>query len=202
MLTRLALAEAADILRDGGVVLFPTETTYALGCLARDAAAVRRVVGLKARPEGRPLPVMLPDWQTFLKLTVESPLAPLAERFWPGPLTVVVPAFPGLPQAVTADTNMVGLRLSGHPVAQALMQRVGEPVVATSANRTGEPAAADLAACDRAGLEAVDGVLPGEGLTGRGSTVVGLAAGQLAIYREGLLPVEDLLAAWRALRQR
>ncbi len=201
MLSRLTLDEAAAELLGGGVVLFPTETSYALGCLAYDGLAVRRVVGLKARPEGRPLPVMLPSMEAFHRLPIETPLTALAEAFWPGPLTIVVPAFPGLPAAVTADTNMVGLRLSGHPVAQALMAKVRAPLVATSANRTGAPAATTLAACDAAGLEGVDGVLPGDGLAGQGSTVVGLAAGQLAIYREGLLSVEALRAAWHASRR-
>ena len=72
---------------------------------------------------------------------MDSPLAVLAEQFWPGALTLVVPAFPGLPTQVTAGTNMVGVRVSAHPVARKLVERLGEPVVATSANLTGQPAA-------------------------------------------------------------
>lgn len=200
MLPRLTVDEAAARLRAGGVVAFPTETSYGLGCRAFDAAAVERVVRAKGRPEGKPLPVLLPDVETLRRLQPETPLLVLAEAFWPGPVTLVVPAFPGLPAPITADTNMVGVRVSPHPVARALVAALGEPLVATSANRTGEPASADAEACDRAGLVGVDGLVDGGPVPGGASTVVGLVDGDLHLFREGPVSEAELRAVWERAR--
>jgi L-threonylcarbamoyladenylate synthase len=197
-LRRLTLAEAEGILQAGGVILFPTETSYALGCMAHHGAAVARVVALKQRPEGKPLPIMLPSLKAFRRLPIETPLAVLAEHFWPGPLTLVVPAYPGLPPEITAATQMVGVRCSGHPLAQALLT-LG-PLVATSANRTGFPAVSTLEEADAAGLDGVDGILPGACTPGAASTVVSLKHGDLRIFREGLISVAELRSVWEPSR--
>lgn len=200
MLSRLSIDQAAERLCAGGVILFPTETCYGIGARAFDEAAVERIVAVKQRPSGKPLPVLVPTIAYLRRRQLESPLLVLAEIFWPGPLTLVVPAFPGLPAAVTAGTNMVGIRQSAHPVAQALVERVGEPIIATSANRSGEPAAADLIACDQAGLETVDGVIDGGALSGTPSTVVGFVHGSLRIFRAGPIAEADLRVAWQQAR--
>ncbi len=200
MLTRLSVAVALERLRHGGVVVFPTETAYGLGCRAFDAEAVERVLGAKGRPEGKPLPVLLPDVEALQRRQVRSPLLVLAEAFWPGPLTLVVPAFPGLPGLVTADTGMVGVRVSAHPVAAALVRGLGEPLVATSANRSGEPAAPDPAACDAAGLSGVDGLVADGSVAGTASTVVGLVDGGLRLHRRGPISEEALRGVWETAR--
>jgi L-threonylcarbamoyladenylate synthase len=198
MLPRLTINQAADALCAGGVVAFPTETSYGIGCRAFDAGAVARVVAAKHRPEGKPLPVLLPGVEALRRLEPETPLLVLAEAFWPGPLTLVVPAFPGLPPAVTADMNMVGLRVPAHPVALELVREVGEPLVATSANRSGEPAAADAAACDH--LVGVDGVVDGGPVPGGHNTVVGLVDGDLHLYRAGPISEAALREVWDRAR--
>ncbi len=200
MLTRLTIDAAAATLRKGGLVVFPTETSYGLGCRAFDAEAVARVVAAKGRPDGKPLPILLPSITDLRKRHLETPLTVLAEAFWPGALTLVVPAFPGLPAPITADTNMVGVRMSAHPIAKALVAAVGEPIVATSANRSGQPAASTPEACDAAGLEGVDGMIDGGVLSGTASTVVGLHHGELAVFRAGPVGLDELQAVWQQAR--
>lgn len=200
MLKRLTVDEAVESLRGGGVIAFPTETCYGIGCRAFDPAAVAKVVAAKHRPDGKPLPVLLPSVEALRAQRLESPLVVLAETFWPGPLTLIVPAFPGLPAAITADTNMVGVRMSAHPIAQALVEGLGEPLVATSANRSGHPAAPSAAACDAAGLVGLVGLVDGGPVSGTASTVVGLDRGELRIFRAGPIDAATLHAAWRSAR--
>ncbi|MCA9540318.1 MAG: threonylcarbamoyl-AMP synthase [Myxococcales bacterium] len=200
MLKRLSIEAAVAVLKQGGVVVFPTETSYGIGCRASDADAVARVVHAKGRPDGKPLPVLLPSVETLRRQHLESPLVVLAEAFWPGPLTLVVPAFPGLPPAITADTNMVGVRVSAHPIAQSLVKGLGEPLVATSANRSGQPAAASVAECDAAGLIGVDGLVAGDTVSGTSSTVVGLDRGDLRVHRHGPITEAMLRAVWEPAR--
>lgn len=200
MLTRLSIEAAAAALRRGGVVVFPTETSYGVGCRAFDADAVARVIEAKGRPDGKPLPILLPSVKDLQRRRLETPLIVLAEAFWPGPLTLVVPAFPGLPPPITADTNMVGVRMSAHPLARALVEALGEPLVATSANRSGHPAASSAEECDDAGLIGVDGLVDGGKVSGTASTVVGLDRGELKIFREGPVGLDRLEAVWKQAR--
>lgn len=200
MLERLKIVDAVEHLRAGGVIAFPTETCYGLGCRAFDAEAVARLVAAKQRPDGKPLPVLLPSADALRKQRLESPLVVLAEAFWPGPLTLIVPAFPGLSAPITADTNMVGVRVSAHPIAQELVESLGEPLVATSANRSGQPAAASAEECDAAGLVGLAGLIDGGPVSGTASTVVGLDRGELRIFREGPIEAVELDRVWRAAR--
>ncbi|MEE2756813.1 MAG: L-threonylcarbamoyladenylate synthase [Myxococcota bacterium] len=201
MLSELTLDEAVDVLGRSGVIAFPTETSFGLGCRAYDSMAVARVVAAKGRPDGKPLPILLPDKTYLAKHGMETPLMALAERFWPGALTLVVPAFPGLPSQVTAGTNMVGVRVSSHPIAHQLVQALGEPIVGTSANLTGRPAAYSSAELLASGLDGLDGFLNGQ-TSGRGaSTVVGMADGQLTFFRDGPITRTDIEAAWQAARR-
>jgi L-threonylcarbamoyladenylate synthase len=196
MLKRLDEDQTIERLRQGGVVVFPTETSYSLGCRAGDATAVARLVALKGRPDGRPLPVLLPSMRALERHQPETPLLALAQAFWPGPLTLVVPAFPGLAQAVTGATNMVGVRLSGHEVAARIAHALGEPVVATSANRSGAAAPSTAEGCDAAGLDGADGLLDAGPVPGSKSTVVGIVDGALHVFREGPIAAASLRAAW------
>ena len=143
--------------------------------------------------------VLVPSAEA-LRWLIESPLGVLADRLWPGPLTLVVPAFPGLSAPVTAGTNMVGVRASRHPIARALVERLGEPVVATSANRSGEPAAFSPADCDEAGLDDVDGLVADGVLPAGATTVVGLVDGDLVFFADGDVHEADVRAAWEPSR--
>lgn len=200
MLNRLTEAMAIESLRRGGLVVFPTETRYCLGCRAADAAAVARLLRAKHRPDGKPLPVLLPSVRSLERIEPEAPLLVLAEAIWPGPVTLVIAAFPGLASAVTAGTNMVGVRVSGHPVAARLVAALGEPIVATSANRSGQAAPATPDACDVAGLEGVEGLIDGGAVSGAPATVVGLVEGALRVFREGPVSAAHVQAVWARVR--
>lgn len=131
------IAEAAAILRAGGLVAFPTETVYGLGASALDAAAVQRIYAAKGRPAHNPVIVHVADAAAARKLVTRWPAAAaqLARRFWPGPLTLVLPRRELVPDAVTAGGDTVGIRVPAHPVALALMRAAGVPIAAPSANR-------------------------------------------------------------------
>jgi L-threonylcarbamoyladenylate synthase len=141
------IERAAEILRAGGLVAFPTETVYGLGANALDERAVARVFEVKARPRFDPLIVHIAGVEWVARLAERfPPLArELAERFWPGPLTLVVPKKPVVPDLVTAGCPTVALRMPDHPVAQALLHAANLPVAGPSANPFGHisPTTAD-----------------------------------------------------------
>jgi L-threonylcarbamoyladenylate synthase len=132
-----AIEEAAAAIRAGELVAFPTETVYGLGALALDASAVQRIFAAKGRPPDHPLIAHVRDAPSARALAAHWPEAAqrLAERFWPGPLTLVVPRAPHVPDALTAGLDTVAVRVPAHPVARALLEAVGAPVAAPSANR-------------------------------------------------------------------
>jgi len=135
-----AIARAAALLRAGGLVAFPTETVYGLGANALDPAAVRRIFWAKDRPAANPLIVHLPDRSLVANVAASWPAtaARLAERFWPGPLTIVVPRNPRLPDEVTAGGPTVAIRSPKHAAAHALLRAAGVPLAAPSANLSTE----------------------------------------------------------------
>jgi L-threonylcarbamoyladenylate synthase len=189
------IAHAAALLRDGGLVAFPTETVYGLGASALDPAAVARIFAAKGRPANNPLIVHVSDARAAAQVVGAWPesAARLAERFWPGPLTLVLPKAPGVPDAVTAGGPTVAVRVPAHPVALALIRAAGVPVAAPSANRSGylSPTRAEhvLASLDgRVEMVLDAGSVPG----GIESTVLDPASDPPRLLRPGLLSVADL----------
>ena len=136
-----ALEQAVAELRADGLVAFPTETFYGLGAAALRPSAVRRVFEVKGRPEGKPLLVLVDSIAMAEGLaTVVAPRArELMARHWPGPLTLVLPARREIPTEVTAGSGTIGVRLSAHPVARALVSALGGPITAPSANPSDQP---------------------------------------------------------------
>lgn len=136
-----SLALAADILRRGGLVAFPTETVYGLGARAFDAAAARRVYKAKGRPSDNPLIVHVAGEEMLGEVVRRvTPLArKLIDAFWPGPLTLILEKSARVPGAVTAGGRTVAVRCPGHPAARALIRALGEPIAAPSANLSGRP---------------------------------------------------------------
>lgn len=135
-----SIAEAGAVLRAGGLCAFPTETVYGLGALALSEDAVRAIFAAKGRPADNPLIVHVLELDDARALTCAiTPLAErLAERFWPGPLTLVLPRAAVVPSIVTAGGDTVAVRAPSHPVARALLAEVGAPIAAPSANRSNE----------------------------------------------------------------
>jgi L-threonylcarbamoyladenylate synthase len=134
-----ALHEAAVVLRAGGLVAFPTETFYGLGAAALDPGAVRRVLEIKGRPDGKPVLVLVDSLAMLDAVALEVPprARTLMATHWPGALTLVFRARPEVPAEVTAGTGTVGVRLSAHAVARALVTALGQPITAPSANPSG-----------------------------------------------------------------
>jgi L-threonylcarbamoyladenylate synthase len=187
-----AIRQAAEILRGGGLVAFPTETFYGLGAAGLDGVAVRRVFAAKGRPASMPLLLLVDSRAMAASVALEVPprARELMERHWPGALTLVLRAAPHVPAEVTAGTGTVGVRISAHAVARALVSALGEPVTAPSANPTG--AAPPVTAAEvLARLEgAVDLVLDG-GPTAGGppSTVLDVTVDPPRIIRQGAVLV-------------
>lgn len=185
-----SLAHAIDVaakkLAAGGVVIYPTETFYGLGAAVSHPEALRRLAALKGREGNKPMPVIAADEQAARSLWGEVPeiAGLLMHQFWPGPLTIVLPARPGLPFEV-AQTGEVGVRVSSNPIARELARRVG-PIAATSANMTGAGEKTRVSELDALVVNQVDAVIDG-GRTpgGRSSTVLRLTGGKPMILREG-----------------
>src|SRR4051812_13558098 len=133
-----AIAEAGELIRAGRLVAFPTETVYGLGADATNAAAVERIFAAKGRPSYNPLIVHVPDTARARELVEGwSDLATLlSTRFWPGPLTLVLPKGPSITPVATAGLRTVGIRVPSHPVARAFLEAAQRPVAAPSANRS------------------------------------------------------------------
>ncbi|MEL6452230.1 MAG: L-threonylcarbamoyladenylate synthase [Pseudomonadota bacterium] len=188
------VAAAAEVLRGGGLVAFPTETVYGLGADARGATAVARVYAAKGRPSFNPLIVHVPDLEAAQRIGVFSDdMLALARAFWPGPLTLVVPlrAGHGLSRLVTAGLDSVALRVPAHPVGQALLRAFDGPLAAPSANPSGRisPTTAGHVLSGLRGK--VDVIVDGGPCAvGLESTIVGGAP--LALLRPGGLAVEEI----------
>jgi L-threonylcarbamoyladenylate synthase len=190
---------AAEVLRRSGIVAYPTETFYGLGALARDGVAVERLVRAKGRTDGKPLPLIAADRAQVDEVAVVGALAErLAACFWPGPLTLVLPARPGLPAPIAAGTGTVGVRVPGSEIARALARAAGGALVATSANPSGEPPVAraeDLSAALRARIDGVLDAGPTPG--GLPSTVVAVEGESVRLVRDGAVPFREVMAALR-----
>jgi L-threonylcarbamoyladenylate synthase len=133
-----AVVRAAQVIRAGGLVAFPTETVYGLGANALDARAVAKIYEAKGRPLNDPLIVHIADLADLTDLTDPPNLTrELTRTFWPGPLTLVLPRAPGVPPIVSAGLDTIAVRMPDHPVAQALIRASGTPIAAPSANRFG-----------------------------------------------------------------
>lgn len=188
------LKRAAQMIRMGGLVAFPTETVYGLGTNALDAMAVARIFEAKERPSFNPLIVHISDREMLQRVVQEVPALAerLIARFWPGPLTLVLPKSAPIPEIVTAGLPTVAVRMPAHPVAQALIQQAGVPVAAPSANPFGYLSPTRAEHVERMLGERVDLILDG-GRTEFGveSTIV-LLAEKPVVLRYGALTLEAL----------
>lgn len=197
------LDEAARLLRDGGVVAFPTETVYGLGARFDDPAAIRHVFAAKHRPADNPLIVHLSDVDQLPIVARHVPTSALEllHAFAPGPLTVVVPRGAAVDSLVTAGHDTVAVRIPAEPTARALIRAVGAPLVAPSANRSGRPSPTRWEDVweDLAGR--IDGVLRGRiSELGLESTVVDCSVDPPIVLRLGALPLEELQRVQPAIR--
>lgn len=193
-----ALQAAAAIIRAGGLVAFPTETVYGIGADAFNGEAVRGIFAAKGRPADNPLIVHIASPEELQAVTApsfagQSHVDRLARRFWPGPLTVVVPKGPNVPDEITAGLDTVAVRMPDHPVALALIRAAGRPLAAPSANRSGRPSPTEAAHVQHDLAGRIDMIVDG-GVTpvGLESTVLDLTVDPPLIHRPGAVTVEAL----------
>ena len=200
-----AIRKAARLIRHGSVVAFPTETFYGLAALATDYNAIAKVYLLKRRAIYKSLSILVADlselenWIENLSREARH----LVTRFWPGPLTLVCSARKELPPNLTAGTGKIAVRISSHPVAQALVQEVGGPITATSANRSGSP---NFRSCEEVlsqlghELEAIvdAGLTPG----GKVSTIADVTTCPPKVLRSGAISAQEVLSCWEASAQK
>jgi L-threonylcarbamoyladenylate synthase len=204
MVSQEEIRKAAEILRSGGLVVFPTETVYGLGANALDGRAVKKIYELKGRPATSPLIVHVASIAQARELAAEwsEQAEQLARDYWPGPLTLVVPKRSVIPDEVTAGLPTVGLRIPRHPVALALLREAGVPIAAPSANRFTQlsPTTADHVR-EAFGNETPFLVDGGPCEVGLESTVVAVTKDGLEVLRPGMAFVEDATAAMEPVEE-
>ena len=200
--TEAAIREAVSILETGGVIAIPTDTVYGLAASIHRPEALARLYTVKGRPDDRPLPVLLAAVK-MIELVADQPtkrLEALVDRFWPGGLTVALPALPRLEVPLRAGDGTVGVRVPDHPVTEALLRATGGALAVTSANPSGRPPALTAGEVVATLGQRIDLVIDaGQAPGGQASTVIGFDRGRLALYRQGAISWPALRRAWREL---
>jgi L-threonylcarbamoyladenylate synthase len=196
-----AVERAAAIIRAEGLVALPTDTFYGLAADPRHVAAVQRVFAVKGRHAGQPLPLVAADLAQLQSAL--GPLSPsaraLADCFWPGPLTLIVPSPQSLATEVTGGLHSVGVRVPGHEVPRAVCRAVGWPLTATSANVSGQPALDDPVRVAAAFGESIDLILDaGRTPGGPPSTIVDVSDDSPRLVRPGAIPWEKIVRCLHA----
>ncbi len=193
---------AVRVLRSGGVVAIPTDTLYGLAACALDEQAVRRIFRLKGRPEGMALPLLVAYAGDLDRYSMDVPeiARALAERFWPGALTLVLRKASIIPDVVTGGKPTVGLRVPDHWVPRAIVRELGAPITGTSANLSGMPGLTTAQAVREQLGGQVDLVVDGgEAPGGVPSTVLDVTASPPRVLRQGAVPAAEIAAVCQTL---
>ncbi len=193
-----AVAAASEIIREGGIAAFPTDTFYGLGVKYNDVRALEKLYELKRRPKKRAMPVIIGNRKMLglICTSLNSIEEKIAEKFWPGPLTLLVAVRLGLPELITAGTGKVAVRIPGKSFALELAKSLDFPVTATSANISGMPPAESAGDVSRYFGDSLDIVIDG-GKTrgGKPSTIIDASGGKIEIVRHGAIPQEEIFEA-------
>ncbi len=191
------LSEAASIVRMGGVIVYPTETFYGLGGNPFNVSAIQRIYAIKGREFQKPLPLIADRMESVRKVAAEwsSEALEMAERFWPGPLTLILSLTGLLPTFVHGGSGKIAIRISPHPVARVLAALCGGVIISTSANISGTPPFSDLSRTPVEMKEKVDGLVDAGVLSGKlPSTIVDVTVRPPKLIREGAVPWEYVTA--------
>ncbi len=192
------MKHAASRVKEGGILLYPTETFYGLGGDPFQPAVIHRIFSVKGRDRNKPLPLIAADMESVLRAAAHWPdtAERLARAFWPGPLSLLLAASPEIPEPVHASTGKVALRISSHPVARLLAAGTGGLIISTSANLSGEPPANAVENLSPGLLSQVDAILdagPIETRTrGLPSTIVDVTGVFPRLARDGFVPWRDI----------
>ena len=197
-----SIAQAAEVVRSGGVVCFPTRCLYGLGADAFSVAAVERIYEIKQRPAEMPLLVLINAAAQLAGLAKRIPRMAhvLMQRFWPGRLTLVLEAEANIPDHLTAGNGKIGIRLAAHPVARALVEAVAYPITGTSANISGGVGCRQISELNPQIRREVDLILDAGPLKGGvGSTVVDVTGDSPVVIREGEVSKPEIIAALKSV---
>ncbi len=189
------IRDAAAAIIAGGLVVFPTDTVFGIGCLLRDESAVAKIFAAKGRPANKGLIAMIADPADLDQVSefVSAPAGKLIDEFWPGPLTIILPAAPSVPEQAIVGGG-IGVRIPASPVALALIKAVGQPLATTSANRSGSTTAGGIEQARADLADKVDVIIDsGPAAFGIESTVVDPTPRPPLIHREGAVPREAIL---------
>ncbi|NLD88148.1 MAG: threonylcarbamoyl-AMP synthase [Clostridiales bacterium] len=192
------ILRAGELIASGGIVAIPTETVYGLGANALNPKAVAKVFEAKGRPSDNPFIVHICERRQLSELChhVPAEAAALAERLWPGPLTLVLPRKSHIPDIVTAGLDTVGIRFPSHPIARAIIKASGVPVAAPSANLSGRPSTTSFAHTFEDLNGRVDAIVDGgDAYAGVESTVISVKKGSIRLLRPGVITLEDISQA-------
>ena len=199
----LQIEKAVGVLRNGGIVAYPTETFYALGADAGNQKAIEKIYQIKGRNFKNPIGVIIGDMTALESLTdgFQEVAALLMEKFWPGALTLVFRASPAVSTLLTADTGKIGIRVSSHPVATALAKLLAHPITATSANRSGQgefTTAGEVVQSIGSEIDIIIDAGPTPGISG--STFIDITTSPPVVLREGAIPTSLLVPFLHSFR--
>ncbi len=194
------IERAAEIVKSGGVIVYPTDTSYGLGCDARNPDALERLLAIKRRDRRLGVPLLFSDLGQSEQYHDFGSLEKVITRlFWPGFLTLIVKARPGVPDHITADRSTIAIRVPNHVIPRGIANKIGGPIVGTSANRSGGASPFDITvAMDQLGEEVdlyIDG---GPSPSSANSTIIGVEGTEegeplnIKVYREGQLSINQL----------
>jgi L-threonylcarbamoyladenylate synthase len=195
-----SIERAVGYLREGQVIAYPTETIYGLGADVQEKKAVKRIYDLKARDYGLPISILVSNLVMLREVVSDVPerAFPLMRKFWPGPLTILFPASSIIPKGLVTNTGKVGIRISSHPVAAALVETFGRPMTTTSANLSGFPPSLAVKHVQKYFGDKLPCILDGgEVEPSRGSTVVDIGEDTMRIIRDGAIAADEVISCFR-----
>jgi len=187
-----AFSRCREIVESGGVIAYPTDTFYGLGADPRNHRAVKKLFEIKGRTEDQPILLLIADAEDVREWASSVPprARELMERYWPGPLTLILSAKPDVLPELTARTGAIGLRVPGSELTRGLLRYLGRALTGTSANRSGKPSPRTAAEAEAAIGDAIDLILDGgDTAGGQPSTVVDAKSGSVKVLRKGAIPL-------------
>jgi L-threonylcarbamoyladenylate synthase len=194
------IQQAVACLKQGHVLAYPTETFYGLGVDVTNEKAIKKLYELKRRDYGLPIAILVSDLPMLEEYVDKLPGSALAliKSFWPGPLTILFAAGKKISRSLTTNTGKIGIRISSHPVATAIVREFGRPITTTSANLSGYPPSLNMKHVQKYFKDKIDFVLDGgECEPSRGSTVIDLTDETMAIIRDGAIPAEQVIKVFQ-----
>jgi len=186
--------KASEILKNGGLIAFPTETVYGFGVIFDDKKAYDRLINVKRRPPEKPFTLMCSSIEDVYKYAIVSPIADkLIKKYMPGQFTIILKAKPGLPSWVVSNEGNIGIRVPDYKLVQNIIENAGKPLLVPSANKSGEPPLTNSEDVGKIFNEEIDAVVIGESTSNVPSTIV-MIDDDIHVLREGIIKKEEIFA--------